>query len=509
LAGAANTTGWQNTFLGEHAGGNHTTGFRNTFLGNYAGSLNTTGTGNVFIGREAGFNEIGSNKLYIANSSADPPLIYGDFSTGNVGIGTTSPLAGIHVSDPAWANLKLTDQTDSHTAEILTDGNLHIDGGGQNVWIDPKGVGNLLLMCNSNGNVGIGTTNPSTKLEVTGSSSEPIILGNNTGTGYGLGGICDNGNGIRGQSANGYGVVGSSTSNTGVYGHSDSGVGGYFTSISGHGLIVENGNVGIGTTEPAGKLDIDVGPEGPVDALIINKVHTSDGNPNAIIALCEYTGNYDHGAIIGEASGVKASGYKTGVLGSSIEAGSRNIGVLGRAWGATENFAGYFSGTTYISGNLGIGTESPAYDLDVNGDIRAIGSVFYGGTEGNANGTAYLKPDYVFEEGYGVMSIDQVETYLKKENHLPWMTSTKQEKEENGNVIDMTRMAFETVETAENIQIQVIELNKLIKDQAELIKTQQKRITALEDTFAQNEMLKQRLDALEKMIRKNQLAKAM
>jgi hypothetical protein len=156
---------------------------------------------------------------------------------------------------------------------------------------------------------------------------------------------------------------------------------------------------------------------------------------------------------------------------------------------------------SYInSGNVGIRTTNPVYDLDVNGNIRAIGSVYYGGTVGNTDGTAYSKPDYVFEEGYDVMSIDQVEAYLKKENHLPWMTSVKQEKEENGDVIDMTRMAFETVETVENFQIQVIELNKLIKKQAELIKTQQKRISALEETVTQNGMLKHRLDVLEKAI---------
>jgi hypothetical protein len=112
--------------------------------------------------------------------------------------------------------------------------------------------------------------------------------------------------------------------------------------------------------------------------------------------------------------------------------------------------------------------------LDVNGDIRAIGSVYYGGTQGNTDANLYNKPDYVFEEGYDAMSIEQVEEFLKKENHLPWMTSVKQEKEENGDVIDMTRMAFETVETAENLQMQIIELNKRNKALEE-------RVAALEE----------------------------
>jgi hypothetical protein len=117
---------------------------------------------------------------------------------------------------------------------------------------------------------------------------------------------------------------------------------------------------------------------------------------------------------------------------------------------------------------------NPAYDLDVNGDIRAIGSVYYGGTQGNTDANLYNTPDYVFEEGYDAMNIEQVEEFLKKENHLPWMTSVKQEKEENGDVIDMTRMAFETVETAENLQMQIIELNKRNKALEE-------RVAALEE----------------------------
>jgi hypothetical protein len=142
-AGVLNTTGTFNTFVGQDAGGNNTTGGSNTFIGQDAGNSNTTGQNNTFVGRsaglsletgshntflgvdagfanascskntfigwgagfasesdsgcvfigyQAGFIESGSNKLYIANSAADSSvLIYGDFSTGEVGIGTTSP----------------------------------------------------------------------------------------------------------------------------------------------------------------------------------------------------------------------------------------------------------------------------------------------------------------------------------------------------------------------------------------------------------------------------------
>ncbi|MCP4707936.1 MAG: hypothetical protein GY869_04860, partial [Planctomycetes bacterium] len=106
-----NTTGDSNMAMGTFALGNNTTGNYNVSVGgsanlyNQEGSNNTAigfeagrGTpfhsksGNVFIGYQAGFNELGDNKLYIANGNSNSHvLIYGDFATGRLGLGTTSP----------------------------------------------------------------------------------------------------------------------------------------------------------------------------------------------------------------------------------------------------------------------------------------------------------------------------------------------------------------------------------------------------------------------------------
>ena len=53
-AGRCNTTGSHNAFLGFCAGFNNTTGSNNTFVGQYAGIANTTGVDNIFIGFNAG-----------------------------------------------------------------------------------------------------------------------------------------------------------------------------------------------------------------------------------------------------------------------------------------------------------------------------------------------------------------------------------------------------------------------------------------------------------------------
>jgi len=84
------TEGGNNTFLGKRTGYAKTSGINNTFLGANAGENNITGNGNVFIGNRVGYNEAGSNRLYIDNSATVTPLIYGNFSSNQVGINTTT-----------------------------------------------------------------------------------------------------------------------------------------------------------------------------------------------------------------------------------------------------------------------------------------------------------------------------------------------------------------------------------------------------------------------------------
>ena len=78
-----NTDGRTNVAVGRESLYNNTPGSYNTIVGSAAGSNNTTGSRNVFIGNSAGSNsnyETASDKLVIANSDTETPLIEGDFS---------------------------------------------------------------------------------------------------------------------------------------------------------------------------------------------------------------------------------------------------------------------------------------------------------------------------------------------------------------------------------------------------------------------------------------------
>jgi len=94
-SGGANTSGYNNLFLGVNTGSTNSTGHDNVFVGNSSGGYNDIGIkntcvgiesglslggdGNVMIGYQAGYNEAGSNRLYIDNTSTNSPLIWGDF----------------------------------------------------------------------------------------------------------------------------------------------------------------------------------------------------------------------------------------------------------------------------------------------------------------------------------------------------------------------------------------------------------------------------------------------
>lgn len=65
LAGFQNTSSF-NSFFGSSAGGHNTTGTNNSFVGSQAGVDNTTGSDNVYVGSSAGeFNLTGSSNTFI------------------------------------------------------------------------------------------------------------------------------------------------------------------------------------------------------------------------------------------------------------------------------------------------------------------------------------------------------------------------------------------------------------------------------------------------------------
>ena len=131
-----------------------------------------------------------------------------------------------------------------------------------------------------------------------------------------------------------------------------------------------SGNVGIGTSTPAHKLDV----VGDVRA----------------------TGTLSEGALAGGDVGAFGYGQYMGVYG---------VGDLYGVFGGTSSsnaWAGYFEGDVSIQGDVGIGTQYPAHKLDVVGDVRATGILSEGALAGGDVG-AFGYGQYMGVYGVGDM----------------------------------------------------------------------------------------------------------
>lgn len=116
------------------------------------------------------------------------------------------------------------------------------------------------------------------------------------------------------------------------------------------------------------------------------------------------------------------------------------------------------------NGNVGIGmpllsSNNPNnYKLAVNGTI--------GAKEVMVENTSTTWPDYVFEENYEVKDLEEVESYIKTEKHLPEVPSA-QEISQNGH--SLGEMDAILLRKIEELTLYLIEQNKKLENQEDLI----------------------------------------
>jgi hypothetical protein len=119
------------------------------------------------------------------------------------------------------------------------------------------------------------------------------------------------------------------------------------------------------------------------------------------------------------------------------------------------------NGNSYV----GIGTNNPAYTLDVNGNINVSGS--YNIKKG---GTNYTHPDYVFEPDYKLMPLDELRKYVAEKKSLPGVITADEVKKNEG--FKMDQLLVQMLEKMEEQTLYILQLEKRI---AELEKKAQEK----------------------------------
>ena len=352
--------------------------------GNRASIISLNSSNNLTVGQ----SNVNNANLFLYGGTGNVTINAGAtevarFTTsGNVGIGTTSPGEKLEVAGA----IKLGSNSTIPSAGIshYTNGYLYIKGGTSGAAIGNDDFSSAVYVVDngsiefyagssnkmhitSAGNVGIGTTSPVSTLDVNGIiSSRNIYIAQNSGT-YNL---------IYNASNSVAMYLGGSADQGNYYDNTTH----YFRSAGGgatYAVINYLGNVGIGTTSPAQKLQVNgaiqAGPSSVAGGPIIYQSYAS---PNYIGSIGS---EYSSGAVLigyGATGKSGASGYVStfenfsGVRGL-LRLASGSFSVLSSTTAVNTAIGGDLTMTTTFTvtdaGNVGIGTTSPGSKLQVEG----------------------------------------------------------------------------------------------------------------------------------------------
>jgi hypothetical protein len=271
--------------------------------------------------------------FYTAAKDADSVERLRINSAGNVGIGTTAPQQNLEISDPINPKIRFS-RGDSYYWNIGQD---------TSDFQFVSQTGGAVMHLNYDGNVGIGTTSPSAKLDIDDGSVTDIRIRGNATSNTRIGGVAWY-NTAASDVIAAINVDRDSANDAGAITFDTQPSGGSNTERM---RITSAGNVGIGTTSPESVLHTKQANA----TILVQDTSTGYASTEAYIKFSGTDGSGNFRTDID-----KAIGYKDNSL-VFEHAGSETMRINS-------------------SGNVGIGTTSPSQKLDVSGNARITGAIY-------------------------------------------------------------------------------------------------------------------------------------
>ena len=198
--------------------------------------------------------------------------------------------------------------------------------------------------------------------------------------------------------------------------------------------IYSDGDVGMGT------------PDGGADAPL--HVRRTDGTSSLLIE---------------EASGTQASRNLM-----KLENNGQLNFVLSRTDGTSGSWTFAHNGTSFNITKGGTGANE--FSLADSGNLTIRGSLI------TQNGSGSTYPDYVFEAGYELRSIDELEAFISENGHLPNVTS-RTEVDAQG-YVNHSELQLQTLEKVEELTLYTIQQQRLIEEQRAMLDELRARLDA-------------------------------
>ena len=328
---------------------------------------------NNYVARWTGTNSLGTGVLYDNATNVGVgmtgPLAKVEISTASTGVAEALRLSNADASYPGGAGTALTFYYNGDGKNVATISGLQPTAGNGNYGAltfgtrtsDALGVQEKVRI-DQNGNVGIGTTNPSKALHIQAAANQGSLeLSGMTGTRaantstfriYDTQNTTDSNNWSSSLVIQGANSASQTAPVLSLYSYAaspqitfriDSGGGGPAAAIMG-------GNVGIGTTNPGAALD--------VNGVVILRSSVTVGGTS--------------GALGAGASDLTAAGSVFFGTGGSYKVTSAGGSTLGITTVTTLSAVG--GGDSSFVGSVGIGTTNPSEVLAVNGNITLVGT---------------------------------------------------------------------------------------------------------------------------------------